>query len=59
MRIPSILRTATLALSMTAAMGAMTAAFAADANTAQQQQATNSGPYDNQDFVLPSNNVYN
>lgn len=59
MRIPSILRTATLALSMTAAMGAMTAAFAANADAAQQQQAASSTPYDNQDFVLQSNNVHN
>lgn len=58
MRIPSILRTATLALSMTAAMGAMTAAFAANADAAQQQAAS-STPYDNQDFVLQSNNVHN
>lgn len=59
MRIPSILRAATLALSMTAAMGAMTAAFAADAHAAQQQQTANSSPYDSQDFVVQSNNVHN
>ena len=60
MRISSLLRTATLALSLTAAMGAMTAAFAANANAAQQQQqAANTGPYDNQDFVLQNNNIYN
>lgn len=58
MRISSILRTATLALSLTAATGAMTAAFAADtAAPAAQQQNANSGPYDNQDFVLQSNNI--
>lgn len=56
MRISSLLRSATLALSMTAAMGAMTAAFAADAHAAQQQ-ATNSAPYDGQDFVVPSNDL--
>ena len=58
MRISSFLRTATLALSLTAAMGAMTAAFAADANAAQQQQQQAS-PYDNQDFVIQDNNVHN
>ena len=59
MRISSLLRTATLALSMTAAMGAMTAAFAADAHAApqQQQQATNANPYDSPDFVVPANNI--
>ena len=56
MRISSILRTATLALSLTAAMGGMTAAFAADTSAAQQQQTQNS-PYDSQDFVIQSNNV--
>ena len=35
MRISSLLRTATLALSMTAAMGAMTAAFASNAQAPQ------------------------
>jgi hypothetical protein len=55
MRISSILRTATLALSLTAATGAMTAAFAADTSTAQQQ--TQNSPYDSQDFVIQSNNV--
>lgn len=58
MRISSLLRTATLALSLTAAMGAMTAAFAADASAAQQQQQQAS-PYDNQDFVIQDNNVHN
>jgi|HubBroStandDraft_5_1064220.scaffolds.fasta_scaffold1066784_1 hypothetical protein len=60
MRFSSLLRTATLALSLTAAMGAMTAAFAANANAAQQQQQTaNSSPYDSQDFVLQDNNIHN
>jgi hypothetical protein len=58
MRFSSLLRTATLALSLTAAMGAMTAAFAADAN-AQPQQTANSSPYDSQDFVLQDNNIHN
>ena len=53
MRISSLLRTATLALSLTGALGAMTAAFAADAHAAQQQQAAQSSPYDSQDFVVP------
>jgi hypothetical protein len=59
MRISSLLRTATLALSMTAAMGAMTAAFASDAYAAQpQQQTANSSPYDSPDFVAPLNDTY-
>lgn len=58
MRISSILRTATLALSLTAAMGAMTAAFAADSSAPQQQSQQNqASPYDSQDFVLQSNNI--
>ena len=58
MRISSILRTATLALSLTAAMGGMSAAFAADANTAaSQQQQTASSPYDSQDFVVQGSDV--
>ena len=40
MRISSLLRSATLALSLIAATGAMTAAFASDAHAAQQQSAT-------------------
>ncbi|HEY3917626.1 MAG TPA: hypothetical protein VGL83_07520 [Stellaceae bacterium] len=59
MRISSILRTATLALSLTAAMGAMTAAFAANAAPQQQQQqAGNSGVYDSPDFTVPANDIY-
>ena len=61
MRISSLLRTATLALSMTAAMGAMTAAFASDAHAAQQQQqqtANSASPYDSPDFVAPLNDTY-
>ena len=59
MRISSILRTATLALSLTAAMGAMTAAFADNASAAQQQQQTaNTGPYDSQDFVVPNSDIH-
>jgi hypothetical protein len=58
MRISSILRTATLALSLTAAMGGMTAAFAADTHTAaSQQQQTSNSPYDSQDFVLQANDI--
>ena len=61
MRISSILRTATLALSLTAAMGAMSAAFAADTQVAAapQAQASNASPYDSPDFVLQSNNINN
>ena len=60
MRISSLLRTATLALSLTAATGAMTAAFADNANAAQQQQqAANTGPYDSPDFVLQQSDIHN
>jgi hypothetical protein len=48
MRISSLLRTATLALSMIAATGSMTAAFAAP-------QAAS--PYDSQNFIVQSNNL--
>jgi hypothetical protein len=58
MRISSLLRTATLALSLTAAMGAMTAAFADNASASQQQQqTTNASPYDSQDFIVPPSDV--
>jgi glutamine cyclotransferase len=57
MRISSILRTATLALSLVATMGAMTSAFA-DSRVQQQEQAANAGPYDSSDFVVPATNVY-
>jgi len=57
MRISSLLRTATLALSMIAATGSLTAAFAADAHAAQQPQASNASPYDGQDFIVQSNNL--
>lgn len=57
MRISSLLRTATLALSLTAAMGALGAAFAGNANAAQQQQVSSASPYDGADFVVPLNNV--
>jgi hypothetical protein len=36
----------------------MTAAFAADAHAAQQQQQTaKASPYDSQDFIVPSNDL--
>lgn len=57
MRIFSLLRTATLALSLTAAMGAMTATFAQAASATQQQQS-NTGPYDSPDFVLPQSQTF-
>jgi hypothetical protein len=55
MRISSLLRTATLAFSLTAAMGAMGTAFANEASQAQSQAAS---PYDSPDFVAPLNNTY-
>ena len=54
MRISSLLRTATLALSMTAAMGVMTAAFAANAAPQAQQAAS---PYDSSNFIVPANDI--
>jgi hypothetical protein len=58
MRTMSLLRASALALSLTASMGAMSAAFAADAHAAQtQQQAATASPYDSQDFVVPANNI--
>lgn len=62
MRISSLLRTATLALSLTAAMGAMTATFAQAATAPQQQQQwnqqSNTGPYDSPDFVVPRAEIF-
>lgn len=52
MRIFSLLRTATLALSLIAVTGAMTATFAAHANAAQQ-----ASPYDSQAFVIQDSNI--
>lgn len=59
MRISSLLRTATVALSLTAATGALTAALATDAQAATQQQtqASNASPYDGSDFVVPESNL--
>ncbi|HWE73149.1 MAG TPA: hypothetical protein VG328_08325 [Stellaceae bacterium] len=57
MRTSSLLRVATLAVGLMASTGAMTAAFAADAHAAQQQQASNASPYDSPDFVVPGNNI--
>ena len=59
MRVFSMLRTATLALSLMATMGVMSAAFAGNANAAQQQQQTaNTGPYDGPDFVVPPSDIH-
>jgi uncharacterized membrane protein YebE (DUF533 family) len=60
MRVSSLLRTATLALSLTAAMGAMAGAFASNASAGQQQQqaVNSSSPYDSPDFVAPLNDTY-
>lgn len=60
MRISSLLQTATLALSLSAAMGVMSTAFADVAQAAQQtqNQVTNANPYDSPDFIVPSNNIY-
>jgi hypothetical protein len=59
MRVSSLLRTATLALSLMVTMGAMSAAFAGNANAAQQQQTSNTGPYDSPDFVLQQSDIHN
>lgn len=58
MRLSTLLRTATLALSLTVAMAGLGTAFAATSHSAAQQQATNSAPYDSQDFVAPLNQTY-
>ena len=55
MRISSILRAATVALTLVTAMGAVSTAFAA--SRVQQQQAGNTGPYDSPDFVVPPTNI--
>lgn len=58
MRMSSLLRTATLALSLIAVTGAMSTAFAAPSAPQAQQQTANTGIYDSPDFVLSLNNVY-
>jgi hypothetical protein len=56
MTLTSLLRSATLALSLVAATGALTAsAFAAVDQNAQQQQQ--SSPYDSPNFTIPENNI--
>ena len=57
MRMSSLLRTATLALSLIAMTGAMSTAFAAT-SAPQAQQSTNTGIYDSPDFIVPLSNVY-
>lgn len=57
MRTSSLLRTATLALSLIALTGVMSTAFAAT-SAPQAQQSANTGIYDSPDFVVPLNNVY-
>ena len=60
MRISSLLRTATVALSLTAATGTLTAALATTAQAAQQQQsqASNASPYDSPNFVVPQSQIF-
>lgn len=58
MRMSFLLRSATLALSLIAMTGTMSAAFAATSAPQAQQQAANTGIYDSPDFVVPLNNVY-
>jgi hypothetical protein len=61
MRISSHLRIATLAVSLIAATGSFSAAYADSTNAAanqQQQQNANTGPYDGPDFVVPANNIF-
>lgn len=55
MRISSILRAATVALTLVTAMGAVGNAFAA--TRVQSQQAGNTGVYDSPDFVVPPTNI--
>ena len=58
MRISKILRTTTLAFSLIAVTAGMSAAFADTNSAAAQQQASNSAPYDNADFVAPLSDTY-
>jgi hypothetical protein len=60
MRISSLLRVATLALSLVAVTGAVTTAAFADSRIKQQEAAnSNSGPYDSPDFVVAPSNIHN
>jgi len=63
MRVSSMLRSATLALSLMVALGAMSASFAGNAAAAQpqpqQQQTSNTGVYDSPDFVVQQSDIHN
>lgn len=58
MRISSILRTATLALSLVAATGAVGTAFAASRVQQQEAANSNSGVYDGRDFVVAPSDIH-
>jgi hypothetical protein len=55
-----MLRTVTLALSLMATTGVMsTFVGTAAAAQPQQQQTSNTGPYDSPNFTIPESNIYN
>jgi hypothetical protein len=59
MRISSILHTATLALTLVAAMGAMGSTAFASSRIQQQQAAnSNSGVYDSPNFVVAPTDIH-
>jgi hypothetical protein len=58
MSISSILRTATLALTLVAAMGTMGTAFAASRIQEQQAANSNSGVYDSPNFVVAPTDIH-
>ena len=55
MTVSSLLRSATLALSLVAATSALTGS--AFASVPVQQQAQQSSPYDSPDFTISANNI--
>jgi hypothetical protein len=61
MRVSSMLRSATLALSLMATLGVMSTVFAGHALAAQQQtqQSSSASPYDSPNFTIPESQIYN
>jgi hypothetical protein len=60
MRISSLFRVATLALSLAATTGAVTTAAFAESRVQQQYEAsTYTGPYDSPDFVVAPSDIHN
>jgi hypothetical protein len=58
MRVLSILRNATLALSLMVTLGTMSTAFVGSAAAATAPQASTASPYDGSNFVIPESQIF-